>query len=161
MCLHFYHYAPIVVWCGDHQNFNTVVCESGSVFIKGKINNYSLNTLQSIELNYSVNGGAAVTQTISGLSVAPFSEYSFHTSNRVDPGIERNIRSNSMAGNAEWKCGSERGEWYNEKDNCCRRCDSEYYWWLFIRNSFFHNNCGIRGSGGSATRSGFSSNSVQ
>lgn len=68
---------PLAYDAGITKISTPLYVNPGSVFIKGKINNYSLNTLQSIELNYSVNGGAAVTQTISGLSVAPFSEYSF------------------------------------------------------------------------------------
>ncbi len=45
--------------------------------ISGSFFNYSANTITSIELSYSINGAAPVTQLISGLNIPPFTIYNF------------------------------------------------------------------------------------
>lgn len=47
------------------------------VEISGVLGNYGTTTITTLDLSYSVNGGAAVTQSLSGLSIAPFTTYDF------------------------------------------------------------------------------------
>ena len=46
--------------------------------IKGTLKNYGGSTVTSMNLNYSINGGSAITDTLSGLSIASFDDYSFN-----------------------------------------------------------------------------------
>lgn len=45
--------------------------------IKGTLKNFSTNTINSLTLNYSINNGTTVSGNLSGLSIAPFTEYDF------------------------------------------------------------------------------------
>jgi hypothetical protein len=49
----------------------------GNVTITGTITNYGTTTITSMDLNYKIDGGAAVTSNLTGLSIASFSTYSF------------------------------------------------------------------------------------
>jgi hypothetical protein len=55
------------------------------VSISGKIFNYSLNTIHSLDVNYSVNGGGIKTDHVSGLNFAPYTELSFIHSTLFTP----------------------------------------------------------------------------
>lgn len=49
--------------------------------IEGTLKNYGGSTITSATINYSVNGGTAVTASLTGLSIAPYDTYSWtHTS---------------------------------------------------------------------------------
>jgi hypothetical protein len=45
--------------------------------IEGEVRNYGGVTLTDFVINYTVNGGTPVTETVSGVSVAPYSSYAF------------------------------------------------------------------------------------
>ncbi len=49
----------------------------GSNDITGTIINFGSTTITSLTLNYTINGGAPVTDVVTGVSIAPFSSYSF------------------------------------------------------------------------------------
>ncbi len=51
--------------------------QSGNHNITGTIFNYGSTTITSFDLNYSVNSGANVTQTISGVSIPGYTSYNF------------------------------------------------------------------------------------
>ena len=45
--------------------------------VSGEVINYGSSTITSMDINYSVNGGATVTESLSGLNIAMFDTYSF------------------------------------------------------------------------------------
>lgn len=49
----------------------------GNVNVTGTLFNYSANTIQSMDLSYSIDNGNTVTQNITGLTIAPFTSYDF------------------------------------------------------------------------------------
>ena len=49
----------------------------GTVDVKGKIKNLGSTTINSMDVNYSIMGGATVTQNLSSLNIAPFTTFSF------------------------------------------------------------------------------------
>lgn len=49
----------------------------GNNTIKGVIKNIGLATITSLTLNYKINGGTAVTDAVTGISIAPFGSYTF------------------------------------------------------------------------------------
>ena len=49
----------------------------GTVDVKGKIKNLGSTTINSMDVNYSINAGATVTQNLSSLNIAPFTTFSF------------------------------------------------------------------------------------
>ena len=49
----------------------------GNVDLKGKIKNLGSTTINAMDVNYSINGGATVTQNLSGLNIAPFTTYTY------------------------------------------------------------------------------------
>ena len=51
--------------------------QPGNKSISGKIFNYGSTTINSFDLNYSINGSSPITQTISGFSMPGFTSYSF------------------------------------------------------------------------------------
>ena len=44
----------------------------GDVIIRGSVFNYSANTINSLEVIYTIDGGAEIVSTISGLNILPF-----------------------------------------------------------------------------------------
>ena len=58
--------------------------------IKGTLRNYGGATITSATINYSVNGGTAVTTNLSGLSIAPYDTYSWTHSINWTPGSTGN-----------------------------------------------------------------------
>ncbi|MCB9261946.1 MAG: Omp28-related outer membrane protein [Flavobacteriales bacterium] len=53
------------------------VLANGSASVKGTFRNIGANAITSFDINYSVNGGADVTQNISGVNIAPGAYYNF------------------------------------------------------------------------------------
>ncbi|MBL7777076.1 MAG: Omp28-related outer membrane protein [Chitinophagales bacterium] len=51
--------------------------------VKGTLTNNGYNAIGSVDLSYTVNGGAQVTQSFSGLNIQPFSTYNFQFSQKV------------------------------------------------------------------------------
>lgn len=49
----------------------------GSNDIKGTIFNFGTSTITSMTLNYTIDGGAVVSDAVTGISIAPFTSYSF------------------------------------------------------------------------------------
>ena len=58
--------------------------------LEGTIKNYGGTTISSLTLNYSINGGTAVTDNLTGLSIAPYGTYSFSHSTNWNPGSTGN-----------------------------------------------------------------------
>lgn len=52
----------------------------GDITVSGVIKNRGTTTITSFDLEYYITGGSPVTETISGISVAPFAEYYFEHS---------------------------------------------------------------------------------
>ena len=62
--------------------FNTVGLNNAPFTIEGSLTNYGGATITSIDINYTINGGAASTASLSGLSIAPYQTYNYtHTTN--------------------------------------------------------------------------------
>lgn len=51
--------------------------------VKGTVSNEGYNTITSFDLSYTVNGGAAVNQSFTGLNIQPFQTYNFQFSQRI------------------------------------------------------------------------------
>ena len=49
----------------------------GNVDIKGKVKNLGSTTITSMDVNYSINGGATISQNLSGLNIDPFTSYHY------------------------------------------------------------------------------------
>ena len=49
----------------------------GNIDLKGKIKNLGTTTINSMDVNYIINGGTIATQNLSGLNVAPFTTYNY------------------------------------------------------------------------------------
>lgn len=49
----------------------------GTNDITGTVRNFGTSTINSLKLNYSINGGPAVSDSITGLSIAPLGAYTF------------------------------------------------------------------------------------
>ena len=49
----------------------------GNIDLKGKIENLGTTTINSMDVNYTINGGVVVTQNLLGLNVDPFTTYNF------------------------------------------------------------------------------------
>ena len=49
----------------------------GNVDVKGKIKNLGSTTITSMDVNYTINGGATLTQNLSALNINPFTTYEF------------------------------------------------------------------------------------
>ena len=70
--------------------FSTVGLNNAPYTIEGTIKNYGGTTISSLALNYSINGGTAVTDNLTGLSIAPYGTYSFSHSTNWNPGSTGN-----------------------------------------------------------------------
>ena len=63
---------------GAMQHFETAAYVFiGNIDLKGKIKNLGTTTINSMDVNYTINGGAIATQNLSGLNVAPFTTYNY------------------------------------------------------------------------------------
>ena len=47
----------------------------GNIDLKGKIKNLGSTTINSMDVNYSINGGTTISQNLSGLNIDPFTTY--------------------------------------------------------------------------------------
>jgi hypothetical protein len=70
--------------------FSTVGLNNAPFTIEGTIKNYGGTTISSLALNYSVNGGTAATDNLSGLSIAPYGTYTFSHNTNWNPGATGN-----------------------------------------------------------------------
>ena len=70
--------------------FSTVGLNNAPFTIEGTIKNYGGTTISSLTLNYSVNGGTAVTDNLTGLSIAPYATYTFSHNTNWNPGSTGN-----------------------------------------------------------------------
>jgi len=50
---------------------------AGNVNVKGLVTNLGVTTITSMDVDYTIDGGTAVTDNLTGLSIAPFTSYSF------------------------------------------------------------------------------------
>ncbi|MBL4705382.1 MAG: T9SS type A sorting domain-containing protein [Flavobacteriales bacterium] len=50
---------------------------AGNVGIAGSFTNVGITTITSIDVNYTIDGGTAITENLAGLSIAPFNSYNF------------------------------------------------------------------------------------
>ena len=48
----------------------TIILSNGPVTVSGKLQNLGTNTVASMDVNYSIDGGATVTESVTGLSLA-------------------------------------------------------------------------------------------
>jgi hypothetical protein len=73
--------------------------------IKGTVTNLGSETITSFDANYKINGGTAVIQSISGVSIAPLAEYQFTTSANWTPSVtgpyDIEIYASNLNGNAD------------------------------------------------------------
>lgn len=70
--------------------FSTVGLNNAPFTLEGTIKNYGGTTISSLTLNYSINGGTAVTDNLTGLSIAPYGTYSFSHNTNWNPGSTGN-----------------------------------------------------------------------
>ena len=57
---------------------STIILANGPVTVSGKLKNMGTTTVTSMDVNYSVDGGATVTESLSGLSIATGDNYDFN-----------------------------------------------------------------------------------
>jgi hypothetical protein len=57
---------------------STIILANGPVTVSGKLQNMGTTTVTSMDVNYSVDGGATVTESLSGLSLATGDDYDFN-----------------------------------------------------------------------------------
>lgn len=73
--------------------------------IKGTLTNLGTETITSFDINYSVNGGATVTGNISGVSIAPLTEYTFTAPDQWTPSATGaytiEVYASNLNGNAD------------------------------------------------------------
>ena len=61
---------------------STIGLNNAPFTLEGTLKNYGGTTITSATINYSVNGGTAVTTNLTGLSIAPYDTYSWtHSTN--------------------------------------------------------------------------------
>jgi hypothetical protein len=70
--------------------FSTVGLNNAPFTLEGTIKNYGGTTISSLTLNYSINGGTAVTDNLTGLSIAPYGTYTFSHNTNWNPGSTGN-----------------------------------------------------------------------
>ncbi|MFN0276519.1 MAG: T9SS type A sorting domain-containing protein [Chitinophagales bacterium] len=77
----------------------------GEVIISGTIFNLSANTINSLDVNYTIDGGTEVSATLMGLNITPFTTYNFEhpiSWNVTENGsYEVGLYSGDMNGNAD------------------------------------------------------------
>lgn len=69
------------------------------VDVKGTLTNLGSAAVTSFDLNYTVNGGAAVTQSVSGVNIASLADYSFTHSTQWTPTATGNYTIKVWASN--------------------------------------------------------------
>ena len=57
---------------------STIILANGPVTVSGKLKNMGTTTVTSMDVNYTVDGGATVTESLSGLSLATGDNYDFN-----------------------------------------------------------------------------------
>jgi thiol-disulfide isomerase/thioredoxin len=57
--------------------FSTVGLNNAPYTIEGTIKNYGGTTITSMDLNYKINNGTTVTQSLTGLNIAPYQTYTY------------------------------------------------------------------------------------
>ena len=62
----------------DMTTPSTIILANGPVTVSGKLQNMGTTTVTSMDVNYSVDGGATVTESLSGLSLATGDYYDFN-----------------------------------------------------------------------------------
>jgi hypothetical protein len=67
---------------------------AGNVEVKGVITNVGVTTITALDVNYTIDGGALITDNLTGLSIAPFTTYSF---NHATPWSAVTIGSSTVA----------------------------------------------------------------
>jgi hypothetical protein len=84
-------YEPAAIdMAGNSVTLLNYVVASTPQTISGMMTNEGGNTITSMTLNYSVDGGAPVAQALSSLSIAPLSSYNFTHSTNWTPGTTGN-----------------------------------------------------------------------
>ncbi|MBT7040359.1 MAG: T9SS type A sorting domain-containing protein [Bacteroidetes bacterium] len=67
--------------------------------IKGSLKNYGKQTITTLDINYSIDGGAAVTAPLTGLSIAPNTAYNFTHPTNWNPATDGNYAVKVWASN--------------------------------------------------------------
>jgi len=57
---------------------STIILANGPVTVSGKLQNMGTTTITSMDVNYTIDGGATVTESLSGLSLATGDYYDFN-----------------------------------------------------------------------------------
>lgn len=74
----------------------------GNITVQGTITNNGFTPITSVEISYKVNGGAAVSQTFTGLNVAPNGTYNFsHGTPIAATAGEQNVEVSIVAVNGQ------------------------------------------------------------
>jgi len=66
----------------------------GSIDIEGKIKNLGSTNINSMKVNYTINSGPTITQSLTGLNVAPFTTYSYTHPTAWNPIVTGNYNVN-------------------------------------------------------------------
>jgi Secretion system C-terminal sorting domain/Outer membrane protein Omp28 len=65
-------------------NFNTIVTNLGNTAVSGSIKNTGLNDINSVDLNWQVDGGTTHSQSLTGLTITPGQLYNYTHSDQWD-----------------------------------------------------------------------------
>ncbi len=102
---------PYTYDAGATSITNPIYVNPGDVFIKGSLFNYGAIAITSLDLNYSVDNGATITQNISGLNILPYTSYDYIHSTPWNPSINGTysikVWTGNVNGNADMKTSND------------------------------------------------------
>ena len=90
---------PLAYDMGVTKLTSDLYANIGLVPISGMLFNYSTDTITSLNLNYTVNSGATITQNITGLIIAPFTNYNFTHPTSWQPTVNGSYAITAWASN--------------------------------------------------------------
>ena len=91
--------------------FSTVGLNNAPYTIEGSITNYGGTTITSMDLNYKINNGTTVTESLTGLSIAPYQTYTYSHGTSWNPSTTGNytvdVWASSLNGGNDQNTGND------------------------------------------------------
>ena len=91
--------------------FSTVGLNNAPYTIEGSITNYGGTTITSMDLNYKINNGSTVTESLTGLSIAPYQTYTYSHGTSWNPSTTGNytvdVWASSLNGGNDQNTGND------------------------------------------------------
>ena len=91
--------------------FSTVGLNNAPYTIEGSITNYGGTTITSMDLNYKINNGTTVTESLTGLSIAPYQTYTYSHGTTWNPSTTGNytvdVWASSLNGGNDQNTGND------------------------------------------------------